>query len=513
MSKPLPERPSADHLRKQAKDLLVSYRKSDPEAILRFAEYLPGIAKREGRIALHDAQSVLAREYGQPSWTKLIEHVEEVRAKEGITAEVAESFVRSAVGDQSRSLKRLLDLYPGLPHFNPVCSLVCGILSESIKPGESVDPLGWKPLEYVCYSRVHQVLPESYAALESCAKELLDRGADPNVSHLYQGSETSPLSALFGASCESEHVGITRLLLERGANPNDGESVYHATERNKTEMLEMLVEAGAEISMKDENWGNTPLFFNAGYGPTNPQSKAALAGCKWLLEHGADPNVASSEKNEMPLHAACLSGNTPLILLLLEHGADPSAKTTDGWTPYLIASLTGNEEAMRALEAAGADTAVGETATLLADCVAGNPRRIKLDVDKLTAWELGLLGKLAELGNLEGVRGLLEAGYDIATSGEGGGTPLHFACFHGRFAIAKMLLERGAPVDVRDDCYDATPLGWALEGMVWHPNTEGGYVPLIGALLAAGSDKAEIQRYADSGEKESEALAEVLDLL
>src|SRR5580704_19759075 len=49
----LPPQPSWEQLRKQAKDLLEELRAGDPAA------------------ALHDAQRVLARAYGYPSWAKL----------------------------------------------------------------------------------------------------------------------------------------------------------------------------------------------------------------------------------------------------------------------------------------------------------------------------------------------------------------------------------------------------------------------------------------------------------
>src|SRR6202034_2370719 len=78
----LPDRPNSVHLKKQAKDLLRSYRSGDPDAIARFGRALPSarnlspdtIAARAFR--LHDAQSCIAREYGFVSWDELTTHVE-----------------------------------------------------------------------------------------------------------------------------------------------------------------------------------------------------------------------------------------------------------------------------------------------------------------------------------------------------------------------------------------------------------------------------------------------------
>src|SRR5262245_48757979 len=64
----LPDHPNLDQLKRQAKDLLHSARANDPAALGRF-RILPAFANasdaeltRRG-LALHDAQSVIAREY------------------------------------------------------------------------------------------------------------------------------------------------------------------------------------------------------------------------------------------------------------------------------------------------------------------------------------------------------------------------------------------------------------------------------------------------------------------
>ena len=60
------------------------------------------------------------------------------------------------------------------------------------------------------------------------------------------------------------------------------------------------------------------------------------------------------------------------------------------------------------------------------------------------------------------VRFLLERGVDPNTRNSGGETGLHWASFGPSPTIAKLLLERGAAVDVRDNHYKATPLEWTL---------------------------------------------------
>ena len=74
----LPARPSLEQLRKQAKELLRAYRADDRGAVERFHTHHPR-AVSEKRVALADAQLVLAREYGFPSWAKLKNYVESLQ--------------------------------------------------------------------------------------------------------------------------------------------------------------------------------------------------------------------------------------------------------------------------------------------------------------------------------------------------------------------------------------------------------------------------------------------------
>src|SRR6516165_8440962 len=100
-SKQLPERPDLDQLKKQAKNLLHAAQAGDQDALARFL-LLPAFAGRStdqiaaADVALHDAQSVIAREHGFPSWNQLREHVEE---RTLTFAAAADEFVRCATGD------------------------------------------------------------------------------------------------------------------------------------------------------------------------------------------------------------------------------------------------------------------------------------------------------------------------------------------------------------------------------------------------------------------------------
>ncbi|HEX4476998.1 MAG TPA: hypothetical protein VH142_18035 [Polyangiaceae bacterium] len=77
MRQKLPERPHLDHLKKQAKELVELHRSGNAGALSRIRESLPAFAGATDEavasapFALHDAQSVIAREYGFPSFVEL----------------------------------------------------------------------------------------------------------------------------------------------------------------------------------------------------------------------------------------------------------------------------------------------------------------------------------------------------------------------------------------------------------------------------------------------------------
>ena len=99
MRRDLPTRPSLDHLKKQAKDLLDGHQRGDEEALSRIRDAVPAFARMSDEelarapFALHDAQSAIAREYGHKSWNELREAVAERIAAEPPSEEMMKALL------------------------------------------------------------------------------------------------------------------------------------------------------------------------------------------------------------------------------------------------------------------------------------------------------------------------------------------------------------------------------------------------------------------------------------
>lgn len=495
MTTQLPARPDLAQLKKQAKDLLSAARSAQPAALARFRA-LPAFATHTDaqlaalHFALHDAQSVVAREHGFASWTALRERVEELTL--AFDQAVAQ-FTRGSVEQRLGRAERMLALYPELVArdfhaalaFGDTASVQRHLAASPALATRRGGPLDWEPLLYVAHSRW---AAKNADALAATAQLLLAHGADANSSYPHNGNPKEPLSALWAASCHSRNLPLARLLLAHGAKPDDGESVYHAAEHGDLEMLDLLAAHGAQADggAGAAPWTNTPLYFILGHYAGLAFDEKVRRGARWLLGHGANPNhVCYPEKSgETPLHAAARHWDGAMIELLLAHGADLHARRRDGRTALTLALLHGRTSAADALRAAGAEAALSAPEQFLAACMRGDrAEAIRLRDPAVIAAHPNLL---AEAG-VEAVEAMLDAGFDVAATGGMGETALHWACFTGNLAKGKILLARGAPLDVRDRQYRSLPLGWCHFAFVNQPAPGGDYLGLARALLEAGA--------------------------
>ena len=89
MSKKLPSNPHLRQIGNQAKDLVQAHRRGDPDAVVRIREYLPRLVSADAEtilaadLSLQEAQHIVAKEYGFPSWKELTAFVKVRTSQQG----------------------------------------------------------------------------------------------------------------------------------------------------------------------------------------------------------------------------------------------------------------------------------------------------------------------------------------------------------------------------------------------------------------------------------------------
>ena len=467
----LPDRPNAIHLKKQAKDLLRSYRHGDPDAIARFGRALPSarnlnsddIVARAYR--LHDAQSCIAREYGFASWDDLTTHVEAQSLIQGDrSARLRDWLALVYGGDVTGSLNparprvaaRVMRDAPDLATDDPYAACAAGI--EAVLQRTTTTDPGWvnrpggpfklPPLVAVTHSRLGQ-LPEFRDRLFRSAQCLLQAGADPNQaignrfppSSLDTPAENSPLSALYGAAGVNRDPALTNLLLDAGADPNDGESLYHSLEN--PDCTRVLLSRGARVS------GTNAL--RRSLDMPDP------ASLELLLANGADPNEPASgpptsEWGAPLLRGIALRRSARHIAALIAAGADPLARTMAGISAYRLALQVGMPDVADILRAAGAAEPLSEAEKFVAACARGDAdeaRRIQTRLPDLPGSlpeaQLRLLPDTVAWGCDAAARVMVALGWPIATrGGDWKASALNLAVLRGDAALTEFLLAHGA---------------------------------------------------------------------
>jgi hypothetical protein len=335
MAKALPYSPSLEHLKKQARALQSAHRKREPEAARLIQAHHPKLAGQNAEeiwnrpFSLADAQVVLARDYGFPSWPRLKWHVEQQARP------VRQHWVEAVIGGDLEGMRALLRADPTLTNslhvelddpYRTKRFPVATLLYAAAGPPCQTDE---------CWAQ----RPDHHGSV-AMVRLLVEAGADVNV-HSHHGL---PL-------CWVSDPQIAAYLMEHGAlvnrwHENGGSPLYFTTWQADPQRMKMLLELGADPNGSDPETGETCMHTSA-----MMLSGRANDCLKLLLEAGADPNVRchvdprKSNPNarkvwpdvslvgETPLHRAALLGTGHTIEQLLQHGADRDRETAMGETP------------------------------------------------------------------------------------------------------------------------------------------------------------------------------------
>ena len=227
-------------------------------------------------------------------------------------------------------------------------------------------------------------------------------------------------------------IEAARILLDGGADVNQlsrygWSALLAATQNRNYQMGRFLIEHGADVNLANQG-GWTALYLatdnrnlEGGDYPTREPDMDHLDYIQLLLVAGAEPNARINEStqtrtvftnqwlNEEGATAflrASQSGDLPLMELLLEHGADPHINTELGVTPLAVAAGIG--------------------------------------------WVEGITSEWSSEQTVDAVKLLLELGLDPNYQADTGRTALHGAAHKGATEVAKILVEAGARLDIRD---------------------------------------------------------------
>ncbi len=521
--KSLPEQPSLEQYKKQAKDLLRNHGQAAPQALDRIARYHPLLHSqlpeviRTAPFHLADAQLIIAREHGFESWPKFAKYVETLRLTREVAslADPAAAFIEAACvplhAHNSGTLDEAETILARYPHVAASGIYTAAILADENAvrtllardpPSATVKggPRCWDALTYLCFSRYLRLDRQRSDAFVRTARALLDAGASANTGWIEMIDYPNPRpvleAAIYGAAGIAQHAGLTRLLLEHGADPNDEETPYHVIETRDNTVLKILLESG-KLNMRSMS---TLLLRKCDWHD--------LEGLEMVLEHRPDPNWMTVWGHGA-LHQAVRRDNSlQMIDLLLNHGADPSLPNRDGLTAIAIATRRGRACALDLLERRGTPIALTGADALIAACARDQKEAIR----SLTAAgpelrseviEQGgtLLAQFAGVGNLFGVRNLLALGVSpAALYREGDGyygvakdsTALHVAAWRAWPEVVKELIAHGAPVNATD-AQNRTALQLAIKACVDSYWTDRRSPDSVRALLEAGAFTAGIE--------------------
>jgi ankyrin repeat protein len=505
----LPAKPSIDHLRRQARDLLRAAQAGDTAAIGR-------IRAVSDTLTLASAQLAVAREYGFASWTRL---KDEVIARTADLAQQAQAFCEASIRDWTGRAARMLEATPEIAGYSYATAVILGdadrVRTEIGRdPGLATRPdarSGWTPLHAASASRWHRLDPSRAGGLLAVARILLDAGADPNGSTGGQGGHGgwTPLRcAVAGAA----NPLITRLLLERGAVPGDHDLYLAAFGDDNRECLQLLLAHTADVPQIARMALAAPISTNY------------TEGVRLLLEAGADPGrYADDADSPAPaVYAAVRAGcSAELTGLLLAHGANPHTPGPDGRSPYTLATVQGRTDLAMLLRQYGAADDTTDTDRFLAACQHADQAAVhqQLTQDpalpgRLTAaQQAAAMISAAETGHTSALALMLDLGFPADARGDDdGNTALHAAAYSGSAPAVRLLLDHGADIEARDTSWNSTPIEWAAIGSGEQPasNASPDWTAVVQALLQASASTQDITLSPDDPKPPSPEVAALL---
>jgi ankyrin repeat protein len=254
------------------------------------------------------------------------------------------------------------------------------------------------------------------------------------------------------------------------------ETAVEAMLAGDVERLRSMLRAHPELvrARSSRRHHATLLHYVAANGTERQRTPpTAVEIAKTLLEAGAEVDALADMYEQRCTTMGLLVSSSPpaqaglqipLAEMLLDHGAaleGPESK----WQSALMTALAfGFVDTARALVRRGAAVEFLPAAAGLGSLA--DARRLLPEADARSRH--AALALAAQHGHADVVRLLLDAGEDPSRYNPDGfhahSTPLHQAVWSEHMDVVRLLVERGARLDLRDTVYEGTPLDWAVYG-------------------------------------------------
>ncbi len=252
-----------------------------------------------------------------------------------------------------------------------------------------------------------------------------------SISNL-NAKTASGVTALHAATMKND-IEMVELLLEKGAEPNvkDASDIYplmHAVKNpNALEVIDSLVSNGSDVNLKGSK-GKTALF--------EAVQANRLENVEYLCSaQGIDVNIGELLNGTTPLHLMAQECNIPMMEILLKaSNANVNVKNAFGSSPLHYVSKCDKKNAAKYLITKGA--LVGMKCT-----IAGNTP----------------LHVAAACGSTEVAQLLIDKGVDVNAHNKYGETPLFVAAMTGHQSMVILLIEEDAEIDAKN-IHGQTPL-------------------------------------------------------